>query len=255
MTRSISYLLKTPDYYFPLVLNDEWWNISSTAADRLKLCRRHVNTWLCMCALVTSCVNLDSYTCVVDYSTPCYGWLNLRGVDILSWPRWKVQWLRSFFFFVLLFSFWRETTSLFIQSSVCVFILWERALLSCRRMIYGAFYWSVIQNNKQEELVWNMSCSAFDFWCKHELCLFVSSFSVSLLVFLSLQVAIIAGNFELAELIKNHKEKDIGKKQSSSSSFLLLHPPFIPHLFFSRPASFPESRSGYISNPPVVWSS
>lgn len=73
---------------------------------RLQLCRRHINTWLCMCALVhaaASCVNLDSYTCVVDYSTPCYGWLNHRGVDILSWPRWKVQRLRSFFFFVLLF--------------------------------------------------------------------------------------------------------------------------------------------------------
>lgn len=109
---------------------------------RLQLCRRHINTWLCMCALVhaaASCVNLDSYTCVVDYSTPCYGWLNHRGVDILSWQRWKVQRLRSFFFFVLLFSFWRETTSLFIQSSVFTFILWERALLSCRRMMYGAF--------------------------------------------------------------------------------------------------------------------
>lgn len=32
--------------------------------------------------------------------------------------------------------------------------------------------------------------------------------------FVSSQVAIIAGNFELAELIKNHKETDIGKWQN-----------------------------------------
>lgn len=36
-----------------------------------------------------------------------------------------------------------------------------------------------------------------------ELCFFLVCFS--------LQVAIIAGNFELAELIKNHKETDIGE--------------------------------------------
>lgn len=36
-----------------------------------------------------------------------------------------------------------------------------------------------------------------------------------LLVSLCLQVAIIAGNFELAELIKNHKATDIGEFSSS----------------------------------------
>ena len=49
-----------------------------------------------------------------------------------------------------------------------------------------------------------------------------------------LQVAIIAGNFELAELVKNHKETDIGKQQSSSSSFplLLIHPSISPSPIF-----------------------
>lgn len=55
-----------------------------------------------------------------------------------------------------------------------------------------------------------------------------------------LQVAIIAGNFELAELIKNHKDSDIGE----SGSF---H--FVPA------ESLPQSHSGYISNPPIFSSS
>lgn len=41
-------------------------------------------------------------------------------------------------------------------------------------------------------------------------CVFLLPLFLSACLF-SLQVAIIAGNFELAELIKNHKETDIGK--------------------------------------------
>lgn len=58
------------------------------------------------------------------------------------------------------------------------------------------------------------------------------------------QVAIIAGNFELAELIKNHKETDIGKRQRHIFSFLFYPPGLSPHP--------PESFRGSVSNPPPV---
>lgn len=58
------------------------------------------------------------------------------------------------------------------------------------------------------------------------------------------QVAIIAGNFELAELIKNHKETDIGKRKKHIFSFLFYPPSLSPHP--------PESFRGSVSNPPPV---
>ena len=101
MTSSISYMLKTLDYYFPLVLTDEWCNISSAAVcPSSTLSPSHEHVTLHVRSGRVMCESGLTHVCrrLLD----CYGWLNHRGVDVPSWPRWKVQWLRSFFFFVLL---------------------------------------------------------------------------------------------------------------------------------------------------------
>lgn len=64
---------------------------------------------------------------------------------------------------------------------------------------------------------WKQQCTTISFcslccWIVLPvLCHFFHILSSSASSSASLQVAIIAGNFELAELIKNHKEKDIGE--------------------------------------------
>lgn len=141
MTSFISYLLKTLDYYFLLVLTDEWLNISAAVRPSSTLSPSHQHVTLhvrsrarrrvmCESWLVHVCRRLlDSLLRMIK--SPRSGYSKLAEV--------KSSAIKKLFLLCLAFSFWRETTSLFIQSSVFTFILWERALLSCRRMMYGAF--------------------------------------------------------------------------------------------------------------------
>ena len=59
-----------------------------------------------------------------------------------------------------------------------------------------------------------------------------------LLLFPSFQVAVIAGNLELAEVIQSHKQEDIGKRD-----------PHHPHHHISRLMAGLKLREHYFTNP------
>lgn len=92
------------------------------------------------------------------------------------------------------------------KSGITCFSWWgilQESFLTDRelRLIISIFIWMI--NNK------NVCCFKVSLKINCVVCLSASPSSLSIYFFL--QVAIIAGNFELAELIKNHKETDIGK--------------------------------------------
>jgi len=127
-----------------------------------------------------------------------------------------------------------------------------------KAMIYCWFEYKMVQKQPVKHEIF-FSCntkvvvgcmsSRIFYWKLCECMYGVFMFFSSSPIFFSQQVAIIAGNFELAELIKNHKDSDIGESQSSRFSLHLYHL-LIPHLFFqSHQACIPESHLGYISNP------
>lgn len=184
MTSSISYLLKTLDYYFLLVLTDEWLNISAAVRPSSTLSPSHQHVTLhvrsrarrrvmCESWLVHVCRRLlDSLLRMIK--SPRSGYSKLAEV--------KSSAIKKLFLLCLAF-FFLKGNDFPVYTIICIYFhSVGESFAFMQKDDVCCIYWSVIQNNKQEPLVWNMSCSALDFWCKHELCLFVSSFSVSPLV-------------------------------------------------------------------------